>query len=124
MSKYEHPYTEHDEYLEFVVSGTAKEEDFFSDLLCAMVEATEQTGKRRIFIDRSAADPQLPVEPMVIYRMSLRMAEAFGASVRIAALSSSMESQSFWEDVSTNRGSIVKAGSDRDSLIQWLLQDN
>lgn len=123
MSKYVHPYVEHDEFLEFSVPGDGLDEDFFNDLLLAMVEATEETGKRRILVDRSGASPDRPVEPMVIYRLSLRMAEAFGATVRIAALSTQTEQNSFWEDVSTNRGSIVRAGGDRESLIEWLLKD-
>lgn len=124
MSKFEHPYIEHPEFLEFVVPDTARDEEFFGDLLDAMVEATKQTGKRRVLIDRGAADPNKPVEPMVIYRMALRMADAFGASVRIAAFSRSTPQLSFWEDVSSNRGAIVKAGCDRESLIEWLLQDS
>jgi len=124
MSQYEHPYVEHADYLEFVVPGTKIDEPFFNDLLQAMVEATEKTGKRRIFVDRSGADMTRPVEPMVIYRVSLRMAEAFGISVRIAALSPWPAQDSFWEDVATNRGSIVKAGNDRESLLAWLLEDS
>lgn len=124
MSKFEHPYVEHAEYLEFSVAGTARDEDFFNDLLCAMVDATEKTGKRRILVDRSSADPTKPVEPMAIYRLSLRMAEAFGASVRVAALSPHADHQTFWEDVSTNRGAIVKASNHRESLLQWLLSDD
>lgn len=119
----EHPYVEHAEYLEFIVPGTAHDEAFFNDLLSAMVEATEKTGKRKIFVDRSLADPTRQVQPMVIYRLSLRMAEAFGASVRVAALSPWAENDSFWEDVATNRGSVVKAGNDRASLLEWLLRD-
>lgn len=123
MSKYEHPYLEHDEYLEFLVPGDDHDEDFFNDLLQAMVELSDKTGKRRILIDRSGADPDRPVEPMVIYRLSLRMAQAFGATVRIAALSTHTDQHSFWEDVATNRGSIVKASNDRERLLEWLLQD-
>jgi len=124
MSKYEHPYIEHAEYLEFSVADTARDEEFFNDLLCAMVAATEKTGKRRVFVDRSSSDQTRPVEPMAIYRLSLRMAEAFGASVRVAALSPHSDQHSFWEDVSSNRGAIVKAGNDRESLLQWLLSDD
>ncbi|MFN3150879.1 hypothetical protein [Bremerella sp.] len=124
MSKFEHPFIEHAAFLEFKVPGSDHDEEFFRDLLQAMVEATEQTGKRRILVDRSETDPTRPVEPMMIYRLSLAMGEAFGASARIAALSPHMEQQSFWEDVSTNRGSIVRAGSDRASLIEWLLRDD
>ncbi|MEW4563740.1 hypothetical protein AB1K70_14495 [Bremerella sp. JC770] len=124
MSKYEHPYTEHAEYLEFIVSSTSRDEEFFQDLLCAMVEATEKTGKRRILVDRSSSDQTQPIAPMAIYRLSLRMAEAFGASVRVAALSPHADHQTFWEDVSSNRGAIVKASNHRESLLQWLLSDD
>jgi len=123
MSNLEHPFVEHSEYLEFVVPGNNHDEHFFNELLQAMVEACEQTGKNRIFVDRSEAKPARPVEPMVIYRLSLRMAEAFGASVRVAALSPRADQDSFWEDVATNRGAIVKASNDRESLLAWLLED-
>ncbi len=123
MSNYEHPYTEHADHLEFVVPKDARDEAFFNDMLQAMVAATEQTGKRKIFIDRSLADQSQPVEPMAIYRLSLRMAEAFGARVRIGALTARAEDDSFWEDVATNRGAIVKASNDRENLLAWLLEN-
>lgn len=124
MSKYEHPYVEHADYLEFIVPGTAHDEDFFNDLLQAMVVATEKTGKRRIFVDRSQSLNSDPTDPMVVYRMGIRVGEAFGASVRVAAFSPWAENDAFWENVATNRGAIVKASNDRESLIEWLVSDS
>lgn len=124
MSKFEHPYTEHPEFLEFVVPGITYDEEYFNDLLQAMVVATEKTGKRRIFVDRSQSAGSTPTDPMVVYRMAIRVGEVFGASVRIAALSPWAEDDSFWEDVATNRGAIVKASNHREALLVWLLKDS
>ncbi|MBA2117963.1 hypothetical protein [Bremerella alba] len=124
MSQFEHPYVEHSEHLEFIVPGSAIDEAFFNDLLQAMVEATEKTGKRRVFVDRSQSDQSIPTDAMVVYRLAIRVGEAFGASVRIAAFSPWAENDSFWENVATNRGAIVKASNDRESLLSWLLSDD
>ncbi|QDU78112.1 hypothetical protein Pan97_51930 [Bremerella volcania] len=124
MSKFEHPYIEHAEYLEFVVPEEVRDEEAFKELLQAMVEATKKTGKRRIFVDRGQSDKTVRTDPMVIYRMAVRMGEAFGASVRIAAFSHWADQDTFWEDVATNRGAIVRASSDRASLLTWLLQED
>lgn len=123
MSKYEHPFVEHADYLEYVVHGSVRDEDLLADLLQSMVEATEKTGKRRVLVDRTDSGDEAITDTMVIYRLAVRVGEAFGSSVRIAALSARADQHSFWEDVASNRGAIVKAGNDRESLMQWLLSD-
>ena len=124
MSDNEHPYIEHEHYLEYVVGGSVRDEKALTELLYAMVAATEKTGKRRIFVDRSQIGEAVVTDTMVIYRLAVKVGEAFGSAVRIAAYSHRAAQQSFWEDVATNRGATVKASNDRESLLEWLLSDD
>ncbi|CAE7811022.1 unnamed protein product, partial [Symbiodinium microadriaticum] len=98
------PHIEHEMFLEWVVPKGDHDETYWRAMLQAMVDAQRATGKGRIFIDRSSGPAGKPVEPMVVYRMALLMAESFGAAVRVAVQSPAAGTDNFFEDVATNRG--------------------
>lgn len=115
---------EHSNYLEFVVPDGKHDEAYWSQFLKSMVATVEQTGKTRILVQRPAQDPSERVEGMVIYRMALRTAEAFGVSVRIAIQSPVAQEDSFFETVATNRGAMIKVDKNRAALVAWLSEDD
>ncbi|MHC2069080.1 hypothetical protein ACYFX5_16540 [Bremerella sp. T1] len=117
------PHIEHEMFLEWVVPKGDHDETYWRAMLQAMVDAQRATGKGRIFIDRSSGPAEKPVEPMVVYRMALLMAESFGAAVRVAVQSPAAGTDNFFEDVATNRGATVRVGVAREPLIEWLLLD-
>ncbi|GAA4431669.1 hypothetical protein [Bremerella cremea] len=123
MNVYEHSLIEELEILEFVMTEADQDEEGWDAMLQAMANATRKTGIRRILLDRSRLGEECPRQPMFAYRTALRTAEVFGASVRIAAQATGNDDDNFWETVASNRGAIVKVGTQRAPLIDWLMQE-
>ncbi|MEW4454984.1 hypothetical protein AB1L30_20120 [Bremerella sp. JC817] len=121
MSNERFDMVEHEEYLEYVISGDPSEKEWM-DLLEDQVQHIQQTGKTKIYVDASGLTA--PPVSMVRYRMGIRTGEQFGVHARVAVLRPTWEHDNFWETVATNRGAIARSGNDRDELIQWLLGGN
>ncbi|MEW4563741.1 hypothetical protein AB1K70_14500 [Bremerella sp. JC770] len=108
---------EHPEYLELICSG-----DHVPDDWEALVELADQesqrTGKTCVLVN--VLDVNSAMDNMTRYRIGLLVAEKFGPSRKIAALTPREHINFFWETVAHNRGANVKAASDRDILVAWL----
>ncbi len=109
---------EHEEFLEFIVHGEPSESDWVK-LLHTVVEKIGQTTKPRIFIDGSKLTTA--TDPMTRYRMGVRTGATFGIDARIAVLQPSWMDDNFWETVATNRGAMARSSTDREKLMEWLL---
>lgn len=112
---------EHADYLEFVCSGDHVPEDW-EELVQLKFNESERTGKSRLLVD--VQNLNVPLDNMTRYRVGLLMAEKFGPDIRIAALASPEHINYFWENVAHNRGASAKASTDRQTLIQWLREED
>lgn len=110
---------EHADFLEFVCSGHHVPEDWEA-LVELVLSACQKTGKTRVLVD--GLNLSAPMDNMTRYRMGLLVAEKFGPSYKIAALTLPEHINFFWETVAHNRGAKVKTAADRAALITWLGQ--
>ncbi len=115
---------EHPDYLEFIVPEGKQDEAYWEQVLQFMFATVKKTGQRRILVERPKQKSDEPIEGMVVYRLALRTAETFGVSVRIAVQSPTANEDSFFETVATNRGAMIRVGTDREALISWLIGDD
>lgn len=121
MSEVKFDVIEHERYLEFISTGDPTENQWI-ELLNRIVEELDRSGKSRVFVDTSGLSV-LP-DPMVRYRMGIRVGETFSVNVRIAILFTKDMGDRFWETVANNRGAMAHSGDDREELLAWLLEEN
>ncbi|PQO31258.1 hypothetical protein C5Y96_13010 [Blastopirellula marina] len=108
---------EHSDYLEFICSGDSVPGDW-EELVEVVLQECQRTGKSAVLVD--GLNVSTPMDNMTRYRVGLLVAEKFGPSYKIAALTPREHINFFWETVAHNRGAKVKTASDRDTLVTWL----
>jgi len=112
---------EHPGYLEFVCSGQHVPGDW-EELVEVVHEQCERSGTKRILVDVLNLD--IGLDNMTRYRVGILVAEKFGPTHRIAALTPAEQINYFWETVAHNRGAKVKTASERDVLVTWLYEED
>lgn len=88
------------------------------DLLLAIVDVAERSGKTRVLINASAVSA--PVSEMECFLVGELVAAIFPAAYKIAVVYRKENINKFIENVAVNRGAYINVVGDEDSAAQWL----